>query len=186
MTPMSQLWLPILLSAVAVFIASSVIHMLLPWHKGDFPRLANEDAVLDALRPLNIPPGDYLMPRPQSRAELSSAEYKERLQRGPVLMMTMLPKGGTNMGRSLGGWFVYLLVVGALAAHVAQSTLAPGTDHRLVFHTVALTSFGAYALALWQLSIWYSRSWAITIKWTIDGLLYALITAGVFVYFWPR
>lgn len=186
MTPMSQLWLPILLAAVAVFVASSVIHMFLPWHKGDFPRLANEDAVLDALRPLSIPPGDYMMPRPQTREEMRSAAFDERLARGPVLMMTVMPNGPMNMGRSMGGWFIYLLVVNALAAHVAQQLLAPAADHRLVFHTIGLITFAAYALALWQLSIWYRRSWSITIKWTIDGLVYALISAGVFVWCWPK
>ena len=64
MTGLSALVVPIFLSAVFVFVASSVIHMLLPWHKSDCPKLSNEDSVRDALRPLAIPPGDYMVPRP--------------------------------------------------------------------------------------------------------------------------
>ena len=47
-------------------------------------------------------------------------------------------------------------------------------------------SFAAYALATWQLAIWYSRSRAITFKSTIDAVIYALITAGVFAWCWPQ
>ncbi|HYM35348.1 MAG TPA: hypothetical protein VET48_08135, partial [Steroidobacteraceae bacterium] len=72
MTSLFALWLPILLSAVIVFVVSSIIHMVLPWHKSDYPKLSNEDKVLDALRPLSVPPGDYMMPRPATRQEMSS------------------------------------------------------------------------------------------------------------------
>jgi hypothetical protein len=36
------------------------------------------------------------------------------------------------------------------------------------------------------MSIWYSRAWINTIKSTIDGLIYALLTAGTFGWLWPR
>ena len=39
MTGLDSLWLPILLSSVLVFVVSSVIHVLTPWHKGDYPQL---------------------------------------------------------------------------------------------------------------------------------------------------
>ncbi len=41
MTGLSELWLPILVSSILVFFASSLIHMASPWHKADFPKLAN-------------------------------------------------------------------------------------------------------------------------------------------------
>ncbi|HET7109995.1 MAG TPA: hypothetical protein VFI41_03915, partial [Gemmatimonadales bacterium] len=64
MTPLGSLWLPILLSAVAVFIVSAVIHMALQfWHRNDFRTVPNEDAVMAALRPFDIPPGDYIVPQ---------------------------------------------------------------------------------------------------------------------------
>jgi hypothetical protein len=183
---MLTLWLPVLVSAVIVFIVSSAIHMASPWHKNDFPRLANEDAVLDALRPLNIPPGDYMMPRPQSREDLRSTEFAEKRRQGPVLVMTVMPSGTMSMRGSLIQWFIYLIVVGLIAGHVASGALPAGASGEHVFHAVALTAFAAYALALWQLSIWYRRSWSITIKATIDGLIYAAITGAVFAWLWPH
>ena len=47
---LADLWLPILLSAVFVFVASSVLHMVLPIHKGDYKKPPGEDAVLESMR----------------------------------------------------------------------------------------------------------------------------------------
>src|SRR5215510_15020674 len=91
MTPLSSLVLPIVVSAVIVFVASSLVHMVLPWHKNDFPKMPNEDAVMDALRPLGIPPGDYFIPRPASRADMKSPEFDEKMKRGPVVVFTVMP-----------------------------------------------------------------------------------------------
>src|SRR5881398_3695080 len=116
MTGLGALWLPILLSSVAVFVVSSVIHMMSPWHKSDYPKLANEDQVMDALRRFAIPPGDYFVPRPSGRE---------------------------------------------------------------VMRFAGVTAFVGYALALWQMSIWYGRAWLATIKATIDSVIYALVTAAI-------
>ena len=186
MHSIASLWLPILVSAVAVFVVSSLIHMVLPWHKNDFPRLPNEDAVMDALRPLAIPPGEYLAPRPASREQLRSPEFLERLNRGPVFLLNMMPNGMMMTGKSLGLWFVYLLVVAGFAGSIAWTALAPTAHEHLVFHTVGLTSFMGYSFALWQMSIWYRRPWMTSLKATVDGFIYALITAGIFVWLWPK
>lgn len=186
MTSFAALWLPILLSAVFVFVASSIIHMASPWHKGDYPRLPDEERVLGALRPLAIPPGDYLMPRPTSREELRSPAFAERMKQGPVVLMTVMPSGEMSMGRNLALWFVYLLVASVFAAYVAGRALAPGAPYLEVFRFAGVTAFACYALALWQMSIWYRRGFGITMKATVDGLVYALITAGTFGWLWPR
>jgi hypothetical protein len=185
MTGLSALWIPILASAVLVFVASSVIHMLSPWHKSDYPKMPNEDQVMDALRPLAIPPGDYFFPRPASRQDLSSPAFAERTKKGPVVMMTVMP-GGMSMGRNLWMWFVYCAVMSAFAAYVAGRALPPGTVYLQVFRFVGATAFIGYSAALWQMSIWYRRAWLITIKATVDGLIYASLTAGVFGWLWPR
>ena len=185
MTGLASLWLPILVSAVLVFVASSIIHMVLPWHKSDYPKMASEDKVMDALRPLAIPPGDYMVPRPASRSDLRSPEFVEKMKKGPVMMMTVMP-GAMSMGRNLAQWFVYCVVVGFFAAYVAGRALPPGTNYLQVFRFVGTTAFMGYTLALWPMSIWYRRAWTITIKSTIDGLIYALLTAGTFGWLWPR
>lgn len=186
MTPIAALWLPILLSFVVVFIISSFIHMASPWHKSDYPKLANEDAVMDALRPLALPPGDYMFPRPSSMAEMKSPEFLARVNRGPKAIMTILPNGYGGMARSLVGWGIFIIVVTFIAAHVASAILPVGAHQASVFHTVGLYTLAAYAFALWPLSIWYGRGWGISIKSTVDGLIYAVATGLIFMWLWPR
>jgi hypothetical protein len=182
-----ELWLPILLSAVIVFVVSSIIHMALPWHKNDYPKMPNEDKFMEAVRPLAIPPGDYMVPRAAGMEEMKTPEFGEKLKKGPVAIMTVLPSGGGfSMGRNLSLWFLYCLVVGVFAAYITGRALAPATHYLKVFQFVGATAFMGYSLALWQMSIWYRRSWSITIKATIDGLLYATLTAGTFGWLWPR
>ncbi len=186
MTELTSLWLPILLSAVIVFVVSSIIHMALPWHKSDYPKIPNEDKVMDALRPLAIPPGDYMVPRPSQRAEMRSPEFLEKMKKGPVMVLTVLPNGPMAMGRNLVLWFVYSAVVSFFAAYVAGRALPPGAPYLHVFRFVGTTAFIGYTMALWQMSIWYRRAWSTTIKATVDGLIYGLLTAGTFGWLWPR
>jgi hypothetical protein len=186
MTPLSALWLPIVLSAVLVFIVSSLLHMVLPWHKNDFVRLTNQDAVMDAVRGLNLAPGDYMVPHPTSREDLRSPEFAEKMRRGPRMTFTILPVGAFSMGRPLVLWFVYDLVVSLFAGYVASRANAPGTSYLQVFRFAGVTAFLAYSLALWQSVIWYGRSVSTTVKLTVDGLLFAFVTAGTFGWLWPR
>ena len=185
MTELMSLWLPIVLSAVVVFVVSSIIHMASPWHKNDFPGLPNETAAMDALRPLAIPPGDYVMPRPASAKDMKSPDFIAKMNQGPVVIFTVVANGPAAMGKRLGLWLIYLLGVSAASAIVALA-LPAGADHRVVFHTVGVAAFLGYAAALVQMSIWYSRSWMITCKAAIDGLIYAALTAETFVLLWPR
>ena len=187
MTQIYGLWLPILLSAVIVFVVSSIIHMALSWwHASDYPKLQQEDKFMETLRPLAIPPGDYMVPRAGNMEEMRKPEFLEKMKQGPVLMMTVMPSGPPAMGKPLAQWFVYCLVVSAFAGYIAGRTLPPGTEYMKVFHVVCVTAFIGYALALWQNSIWYRRQWLATIKSTIDGFIYALFTAGAFGWLWPH
>src|SRR6266542_1978524 len=130
MTALSALWLPILVSAVAVFVVSSIIHMTPLWHKSDYPRYQNEDRVLDALRPLGMPPGDYLMPRPANPAEMRSPEFKAKMQRGPALLLTVMPPWSGSMVSNLSQWFAYCLVVRVFAGYIAGAALPPACTPR--------------------------------------------------------
>jgi hypothetical protein len=186
MTSMSALWLPILLSSVIVFFVSSLIHMFSPWHKSDYAKLPNEDQVMDALRPLVTGPGDYMMPKPTSMEEMKSAEFRAKVERGPRVIMTVTPGGPMTMSREMIMWFVYLIVVNVLTAYVAAHALPPGAQSHPIIRFTGLVSFIAYASALWQLSIWYRRSWGITFKATFDSLIYGVLTALTFAYFWPH
>jgi hypothetical protein len=186
MTELSALWLPIVLSSVIVFVASSLIHMALPWHKNDYPRVPDEDAARRAIGPLAIPPGDYMIPRCSSREEMRSPEFAEKMKKGPVMIVTVMPNGQMAMGKTLVQWFVYLLAIGLFAAYLTGRALPAGASYRQVFRFAGTIAFVAHSLALWPLSIWYRRAWSTTLKATIDGLIYGLLTAGTFGWLWPR
>ncbi len=186
MVPLTSLLVPILLSAVIVFVVSSIIHMALPWHKSDYPDVPDEDRILDALRPFSLPPGDYMMPKAKSMDDLKSPAFREKLNRGPKLVMTVMRNGDTGMGRSLALWFVYLLVVSVFSAYVSGRALSGGASYLQVFRFAGVTAFLAYSMALWQQSIWFQRKWTLALKGTMDGLIYALFTAGTFGWLWPR
>lgn len=186
MISLTALWLPIVVSAVIVFVASSIIHMGPFWHRSDYPKMANEDKVMDALRPLNIAPGDYFVPRACDGKEMRDPAFIEKMKRGPVIVMTVLPSGSFSMTGNLLNWFIYCVIVSFFAGYVASATLPVGTDYLKVFQVVGASAFIGYSLALWQLSIWYKRALSLTIKGTVDGLIYALLTAGTFGWLWPR
>lgn len=185
MVPTMSLLIPILVAAVLVFVVSSIIHMMLNYHKNDFRQVPSEDAVMDALRPFDIPPGDYVVPCPGSSKAMKSPEFQEKVNEGPVAFMTVLPNGQVSMGSSLVQWFIYCILVGLFAAYVTGQALGPGADYLSVFRFAGATAFGGYALALLQNSIWYKRAWSATLKSVFDGFVYALVTAGVFGWLWP-
>lgn len=185
MVSIPDLWLPVLLSAVTVFIVSSIIHMALPWHKGDMRRLEKEDEIMAALRPFAIPPGEYGLPMPGSMAEMKDPGFIEKMKAGPVAFLTVATNGPPSMGASLVLWFVYSLVVSIFAAYIAGRALGPGSPYLAVFRFAGCTAFVGYSLALLQNSIWYKRSWIVTGKSMLDGLLYAALTAGMFGWLWP-
>lgn len=184
-TTIAALWMPIIAAAVIVFIASWIVHTAPLWHRGDCPAVPDQDRVLDALRPFAIRPGEYMLPRAGDMKAMQSPEFIDKLKRGPVLLMTVLPNAPVSMGRSLGQWFVYCVVVSALAAYVGGIALAPGADYLTVFRVASTTSFVGYAVALWQQSIWYGRPWSATLKVTLDGFIYGLLTGGAFGWLWP-
>lgn len=186
MVPIGPLWLPILLSAVIVFVASAIIHMALPYHRGDHKKLPAEDEAMEALRKFSIPPGDYMLPHAGSPEAMRSAEFKDKREKGPVATMTVVKPGPVSMGSNLVQWFIYCLVVGVFAAYIAGRALGPGAPYLAAFRFAGATAFIAYAVALWQDSIWYQRSWGTTFRNTVDGLIYALLTGGTFGWLWPR
>ena len=185
MVSIVSLWLPILLSAVAVFIVSSIIHMVLGYHKNDFVKLPSEEQVMDDLQKANIPPGDYYFPRAKDMKDMKSPEFIEKRKHGPVGFLTMMKSGPPNIGKDHVLWFIYSIIVGIFAAYIIGHFLPAGSNYLSVFRFAGATAFVGYSLALLQNSIWYKRNWAATLKSMFDGLIYALFTAGIFGWLWP-
>ena len=185
MVSLGDLWLPILLSAVFVFIASSVIHMAIPMHKGDWGKLPGEDQVLAALRAQNVPPGSYMFPMAASMKDCSSPEMLEKFKRGPVGSLIVLPVGVPSMGKALLQWFLFSLVVAVFVAYIAWHHLVPGAPYLAVFRLTATVAFLAYGFSHMTDAIWKGVSWTTTLKFVLDGLIYGLVTGGVFGWQWP-
>ncbi|MGE5112356.1 MAG: hypothetical protein ACM3JB_15945 [Acidobacteriaceae bacterium] len=185
MVSLAALWLPILLSAVIVFVASSILHMVLPYHKNDYSRLPDEEKVMAALRGMTLPRGLYIFPY-CTHQEMKKPEMVEKYKKGPVGHMTIFPSGRINMGKYLGQWFVYCLIVAFFAAYLASRTLIPGTHYLQVFRVVGTAAFMAFGIGTLANGIWKGQPWGMTIKETVDGLIYGLLTAGTFGWLWPR
>jgi len=177
------LWLPIVLSAVIVFIASSIFHVVLPFHRSDYKQLPNEDAAAAALR--GVPPGQYIIPH-CTHDRMRSPEVLEKFKTGPVCTVLMRQPGPVNMGKFLGLWFVYCLIVGVFAAYISGRTLAPGTHYLQVFRVAGATSFMAYGVANFTNGIWKGEPWSVVVKEIVDGLIYAMLLAGTFGWLWPK
>jgi hypothetical protein len=185
MVSLAQLWLPILLSAVFVFIASSILHMVLKfWHMPDCKPFSNQDEIGAAMRKGNADAGMYMLPycTPET---MKKPETKEMFVTGPVGMVVLRPAGPMNIGAYLGQWFVYCVVISFLSAFLAWHVLGNGTPFSHVFHIVTLAAFLGYAMGAPPNSIWWGFPWVITIKHVIDGVIYALITGATFGWLWP-
>ena len=182
MVSIGSLWLPILLSAVGVFIASSVIHMVLTYHRADVKPLPNEGAV-DGLR--GVPPGVYMVPHATSIKEAGTPAMIEKFKRGPVGVLTLRPAGAPGMGKNLAQWFVFSLGVGVFVAYILSRTVASGAEYMGVFRLAGTIAFLGYSFSEATHSIWAGQPWSNTWRHWLDGLIYGLVTAGMFGWLWP-
>ena len=185
MVSLTALWLPIVLSAVAVFIASSVIHMVFKYHTSEYRQLPEEGAIRNAIRSADPGPGFYSFPWAGSMKEMGTPEMMEKDKQGPVGTVNINPSGPPAMGKNLVQWFVYSIVVSVFAGYLASRTLDAGAHYLGVFRIVGCSSFMAYAFAHFSDAVWKMKPWSMTLKHVFDGLVYGLLTAGVFGWLWP-
>lgn len=185
MVPLTALWLPILLSAVIVFVASSIMHMVLPYHRSDYRQLPDEDKALATLRAAGLTRGLYNFPF-CTHQNMKSPAIVEKFKQGPVGFLTILPSGPPVMPKFLGLWFGYCLIIGFFVAYLAGHTVAPGAEYLAVFRVVGTAAFLAYGLGNLSNGIWKGQPWGMTLKEVVDGLIFGLLTAGTFGWLWPR
>lgn len=183
---LTELWLPIVVSAVFVFIVSSIVHMVLPIHRADFKKLTGETDILAEMRKQGLTPGDYMFPCPASMKDMASPEMMAKFEQGPVGWMHVLPSGSMAIGKSLIQWFVFSLFVGVLVAYAARIGVAPGASGVLVFRVTAVLAFMSYGVGIIPNSIWKGHRWLMTFKFVFDGLLYGLATGAAFAWLWPE
>lgn len=183
MIPLTTLWLPILLSAVFVFIASNILHMVIPaWHHSDYGKLPDEAAALKALSAAKS--GQYIAPN--VNWSKTPKEELDQLMRGPMAFILLRNPGEFAFAPALISWFVFALVLSILIAYVGAVTLRPGTNYLEVFRVIGTAGILAYSFGGVNQSIWYGKPWRSTVKEIIDGVIYGLLTAGTFGWLWPR
>ncbi|MCI0617531.1 hypothetical protein L0244_31540 [bacterium] len=186
MVPITSLWIAILLSAVIVFIASFITHIVLSYHRNEYRKFPDEDGLSEAIRKANVSPGFYAFPYSASPKEMKSPEIVEKFKKGPVALLTMFPNGPAPMGKYLTWWFLYCVLIGVFVAYLTGRTTGPGAAYLSVFRLAATIAFLGYGVGHILNSIWMGQPWSATIKHMFDGLLYGLLTGGVFGWLWPR
>ncbi len=180
-----DLWQPILLSAVFVFVVSSILHMVIPIHKGDLKKMPGEEKVLGEMRTQGVQPGSYMFPCAASMKDMCSPEMVEKCEQGPVGFVTVVPSGPPGMGKSLAQWFLYSLLIGVFVGYLAMFGLDPGAHYRRVFRITGTIAILGYAISAVPDSIWKGQRWGITLKFVFDGVIYGLVTGGTFGWLWP-
>jgi hypothetical protein len=186
MVSIPELWLPILASTVLVFAASNLVWMVLPHHKSDARPLPDEPAAVDTLGKQGLKPGLYRFPWAGSMAEMRDPAFVEKLNKGPVALLTVIPSGPFNLARSLGLWTSYLVVIGVCVAYLTGRVMQPGAPYLEVFRVSGTVAFLAYSGAQLPAAIWWGKPLGVVVKEILDGLLYGLLTAGAFGWLWPR
>ena len=184
MVALAALWLPIVLSAVIVFFASSIMHLVLKYHQSDCYQILDEDKFLALLRPANLKRGFYVFPY-FTHKDMKSSPAIEEYKQGPVGFMTIMPSGPPAVPKFLVRWFVYCLLIGFFVAYLTAHTVPAGAKYPAVFRVAGTAAFLAYGLGHMSDGIWKGQTWSMTIKEVLDGLVYGLLTAGTFGWLWP-
>lgn len=185
MSAVTQLWLPILASSVFIFIASSLIHMVLKWHNPDYRKLGNEDEVRAAIRNGNPEPGLYALPHCAEMKDMQSPEFARKYAEGPVGFLTVRRSGAPSIGPSLIQWFLFTVVIATAAGALAVQTFGIDGNRHQAAHLVGVVSLLVYAGASVPEGIWMGRTWRSVLKHGIDGAIYATISAMTFLWLWP-
>jgi hypothetical protein len=181
-----QVWLPILATAIGVFVASSLIHMVFKWHNSDYRPLSNESDVAAAIRAGAPAPGPYVIPHCPDMKDMASEAVQAKFREGPVGLITLRRSGPPTMGGALGLWFAFTLLVAAISAAIALQVYGLGGDHHTIAHLAALISLLTYAGGSIQQGIWMGKPWRAVAKDLLDALIYAVVTAFAFAALWPE
>ena len=185
MSGVFQLWLPILVTAVLIFIASSLIHMVFKWHNSDYGKLANEDDVRAAIRAGSPPPGQYVLPHCTDMKDMQGEAMQKKFVEGPNAFVTIRKNGLPTMGTALSLWFVYCIVIAAVAGAIALHVYGPNANALRAGHLVGLVSFLAFTGGSIQMGIWMGKPWGSVAKDALDGFIYATVGALTFMWLWP-
>jgi hypothetical protein len=180
-TQLIALWLPIVLSGVALFFASWIAWMFLPHHKAEWKGLPNEDAFMAAVKNVGVPPGQYMFPHPKTSGDYKSEAFKAKVKAGPNGTITVW-SAPANMGVNMLCTVLFFVVANFVIAYLAGQVLAPGTEKMKVFQFVGTAGILTYGTANILNGIWFGRKMIADI---LDGIVFGLITGAIFAAMWP-
>lgn len=185
MVSLAQLWLPIVVSAVVVFFASFLAWTVVGHHRTDWKKLPDEEGLIGELKRQKPAAGQYMFPHCASSEQRRDPEFQRKWKEGPAGTVVVMGPEGANMGKSLAQYFLLCLVVSVFIAYLAGRTLGPGTDYLAVFRVAGTASILAWCGSAATHSIWMGKPWSATLKDILDGIVYGLLTAGIFGWLWP-
>lgn len=186
MISLASLWLPIVLGAVAVFITSSLVHMVFKWHNAHYLKFSNEDEVRAAIRKGAPAPGHYVVPHCLDPKDMQTPEMQQKLVEGPQGHFFIRANGMPSLGKHLGSWFALAVVVSLLCAYVAKHALAPGAAFGDVLRIVWTAGLMAYGVGPVMDGIWHDRPRSEVLLDLLDALIYGVSLALPFALLWPK
>lgn len=182
---LSELWLAILLAGLLCWVASALIHMLIKYHNADYKKLPNEEAVSSALADQSPKPALYTLPHCIDMKAMGEEPMQKKFNDGPVAMIAIMPNGMPPMGKLLSQQILFFILGSFLIGYLASISIATNADFMMVFRQVFIASFLTYGWAQIPYSIWMGQPWANCVRFLIDALIYAVVTASTFSMLWP-
>ena len=179
-----DLWLPIVVSTIVLFFASFAAWVILPHHFGDKKKLAHEQEVMNLVKDLKIPPGNYMFPYADNKAEQGSAEFQTRYQAGPRGCLDVYASADMrlNMVLTVLFFFVTSAVIGYITHFVFQISGPDGETFMNVLRvagTIGMLTHGSSGVLN---NIWFKRR-----SWTdvLDGIVFGVLIGLIFAALWP-
>lgn len=188
---LTNLWLPIIVSAAVTWIAGAIVWMALPHHKKDMTDLPNEKQVIETIRSLGLPPGNYGIPGGGcDKARMQDPEVQRCWKEGPLGYISLW-KTPPKMGSNMIGSFCVNLAVSITIAYLAWVTLGrltidggPRLTFGAVFQVTGTAGVLAYAFSHIPCSLWFGAYKRTIVMNFIDGVVYGLITGAIFAWLW--
>ncbi|MHC5066854.1 MAG: hypothetical protein ACYTG5_23105 [Planctomycetota bacterium] len=112
--------------------------------------------------------------------ELRNPEVIAKFEQGPVGILNVIPSGPPTMAKNLVQWFAFCVLTSIFVAYVASFSMEPGWAYLDVFRLTGTVAIVTYATSNFQEAIWKGGSWGTALKCVFDGLIYGLVTAGIF------
>jgi hypothetical protein len=179
-----DLWLPVIVSALAVFVASFVVWTVLPHHKKDMKVLPDEKAWTECLSKLSIPPGIYMWPGCGSSEEMKSEEYKARYAAGPWGSVNIM-RAKPNFGRNLVLVFLVYLVISIFVGYITGLARPAGAESLAVFRVAGAVAVLGYCAGALPGAIFMGKPGRFVLTDFLDSLAYGLLTGLIFGWLWP-